>query len=735
MTDKVLRKFSTTWPFPLLIYKTRIVYNEVRKASGIAYILLELIQKSVDKFEPLENVLLGFGIPKDLHYLFGMELANLVTMGIVEADYRPEVFREQRYYSEIKLGDMRLTEKGRKMFIDGAIPTGQEKERAANIFFSPVTRKFDVESKLIYSDFSDSFLGEEFLEKVEIDISGLEDWLRANQTKVGLKAEERIVSYKTDEPQKKQTRIEDSLTVIITDKDMRFEFRTSDEAAFFFRYTTAEDITKGLSLKDKFKFKGNDKAAVPVTDLASLGEISAIYLPEDIQKQFARPCKIVFNRGKFGMSRTDRTTEIGADLSSVLLDGIDETAEFALLDTSGCKYYSPLNVRIPCEKLGGEAELNLLVERVCSAGRLENTLKTLFSGVSARPFDEESGRIVTYCVTMLGDETLYRTYAEEKLKTERSADAKIETLLKMNGVFSAIGAWKQTFYGFASDLFTESAAEIRLDNMIYKNTVLAPLKDSMRMSGAEYAERFSASVAGEPADLICQAMEAAGFGVNDILAVVNVVERYMQSVLQNEQILADTKLAAPYKTLAFNLWKLNDMLGVESTTQYTLKDDYNADEFFDTFTTLDNSAKAVEKYRPYAKSEYEELDGYFSIYKPIHEVLSIEKTAASHPENITKQYIDEHISRGRKNNAVCDLLVKLQFDLRKILQADDTTQANELIDMAKERGIIDRKEADMLHKLRICRNRLQHPDKGEAQFEQADIERWRDIVFSIGGNK
>ena len=106
-----------------------------------------------------------------------------------------------------------------------------------------------------------------------------------------------------------------------------------------------------------------------------------------------------------------------------------------------------------------------------------------------------------------------------------------------------------------------------------------------------------------------------------------------------------------------------------------------------------------------------------------------------HIENITKQYIDEHISRGRKNNAVCDLLVKLQFDLRKILQADDTTQANELIDMAKERGIIDRKEADILHKLRICRNRLQHPDKGEARFEQADIERWRDIVFSIGGNK
>ena len=65
---------------------------------------------------------------------------------------------------------------------------------------------------------------------------------------------------------------------------------------------------------------------------------------------------------------------------------------------------------------------------------------------------------------------------------------------------------------------------------------------------------------------------------------------------------------------------------------------------------------------------------YLSIFEPIHEILSIERTASSNPEKITKKYIDEYIARGKYKDAICDLLVKLQCDLRKLLQADRETQ-------------------------------------------------------------
>ena len=42
----------------------------------------------------------------------------------------------------------------------------------------------------------------------------LEDYLNANRTKVGLKEEERLVSFETEEPQKMNVRTEDNIASI-----------------------------------------------------------------------------------------------------------------------------------------------------------------------------------------------------------------------------------------------------------------------------------------------------------------------------------------------------------------------------------------------------------------------------------------------------------------------------------------------------------------------------------------
>ena len=60
-----------------------------------------------------------------------------------------------KYFGEIKVNEVALTTKGQKLFKDGAIPTGVEKERAKDIFFSPVTRKFDVQYNMPPSPLAD----------------------------------------------------------------------------------------------------------------------------------------------------------------------------------------------------------------------------------------------------------------------------------------------------------------------------------------------------------------------------------------------------------------------------------------------------------------------------------------------------------------------------------------------------------------------------------------------------
>ena len=92
MEERSLLKFKTTVPFPLLIYKVNVKYNEVRTASGVAYILLDLIDKTAGSEEKIGDVLLKFGIPRDLHYIFGQEIANLIGTEIYRQGMNVPIF-------------------------------------------------------------------------------------------------------------------------------------------------------------------------------------------------------------------------------------------------------------------------------------------------------------------------------------------------------------------------------------------------------------------------------------------------------------------------------------------------------------------------------------------------------------------------------------------------------------------------------------------------------------------
>lgn len=734
MEEKVIKQIKTSCPFPLLLYKTSVKYNEVRKASGIAYILLDLIQKTATSSEKMGEVLLKFGIPKELHYIFGKEIANLIGTEILQSIYPATHFLNPNYFSEIMVKDISLTAKGRKMFTEGAIPTGAEKTKTKDIYFSPVTRKFDVESKVAYMPLAACYLGEEFLDKVDIDISGLEDYINANTTKIGLKAEERMVSYETEEPKKLHVRKEDGMTIVIRPSGVEFSFETSDETAFFYKYYSSALMTEGLLMKNNYKFVNALKeiVSVPTVSITELDKAVNVHLPSDVQKQATRPCKVFLNKGRLGIERSDNVIKIDDKTSGIFLDWIDENAEFALVDNSAIHYYNALNVSMPCAKFGDTFEMQLLVESVASAEQYSELVKAIFEVVKNKPFDAESGRTVLFVVDGLKDTDLFGEYVEAKLSALKTADDKIELLMKMNAIFNKNAEWKAYFETFAKDLFEASVEEIRLDNMIYKTTVLSPIKEALGMTEIDYITNFTKHIAkDEDSDLVYQALETAGFETNVILGVVNVIEKYMQSVIIGQNILSETSLASKFQNVKINLWKLNDMLGIESVSEYTLKDDYNVDEFFNAYSTLQTSYKGIEKYKQYAAKEYAQVKQFMDIYEPIHDILSIERTASSHPDRITKKYINDYLAHGKYKDAICDLVVKLQYDLRELLSMGDEASAHDLIEEARSQKMIDGKQASNLHKLRMCRNGFQHPERTQIPFDKATIESWCEDVFSL----
>lgn len=737
MDETILKQLKTTCPFPLLIYKTSVKYNEVRKASGIAYIILDLIQKESKSNDKISDVLLKFGIPANLHYIFGQEIANLMSTDILSSHFDPSYFAKPTYFKQITIGDVELTPKGKKMFQDGAIPTGAEKVKVKDIYYSPVTRKFDVESKVPYMTLGSSFLGDDFMDHINVDISGMEDYINANRTKIGLKAEERVVSFECEEPQKMHTRKEEGMTIIIRPSGVEFKFDTTDENAFFNKYYTSRLMTDGLLAKNKYKFVNEKKdiVEVPTVSINELTNIINVYIPDDAQKQASRPCKFFFSKNRLGVKGVDTSMKLGVDDSTTLLNGLNSNAEFALLDKSSLKYYSPLNVVMPCEQLGDTFEMQLLVERTADEEVLKSVLLKLYDIYHDETFSAEIGKAILFIVELLKDSSYFEKYSTNQLSKYYSVDEQIDLLLKMNSSFQTNADWNEYFKVLGSNLVTNSINEIRLDNMIYKNTILTPLKNELKIGAQDYVKMFAEPVLGEDQNLVYQALETAGFETNQILGVVNVVETYMDKILNDESISADTSLADKFRTVSFNLWNLNDMLGIESYSEYTLKENFNVDEFFNAYSTLKTAIKSIKKYSKFARDKYNNMNKYLEIYEPIHELLAIEREASSHPDKITKKYIDDYISKGRFKNAICELSVKLQYDLRELLKADDKTEAFELINMAEQEKLIDNKKCSLLHKLRKIRNGLQHPEKEQIQYTKADIEEWRDIVFEIGGSE
>ena len=729
MELKPIKKIKTSCPFPMLEYKVDVLYNEVRKASGIAYIILELIQKSAMGSEKIAEVLKRFGIPSDLHYIFAKEIISLVANDILASAINVDLLESSKHFEQAYLGDFSLTTKGRKMFAEGAIPTGQEKAKTTPVFYSPVTRKFELVCTQSYAPLETSFLGDDFLDKVKYDVSGMEEYLKFVQTKIGLKAEEMIIKITYQEPKKLAAKAEENLTIAIDADGMDFSFATSDEKAFFERYYSSALMSAGMLMKDKYKFD----ASVPTVDFSSI-KADNLYIPSDAGKQAARPCKLFIGRGIHGYTRTDNVLryENGASY----LDILDDKAEFALLDNAGCKYYLPLNVRIPCKNFGDVFEIQLLVETVASDEQFKKVLQAIYLDCYERSCSSEISQTLSYIAAVLGDAEILNKYTQKKLSEFGTDEDRIDLLLRLNASFSKCEEWNAYFTEIAEVIFERYVASVELENIIFKNTVLTPLRRAMEMPEAEYISALAEPLKEkESAELVYQALESASFGESEILAVVNVIDIYATRVLERTPIDGATELASKFALYSSNLWKLCDMLGVENPNDYTLKDDYNIDEFFNIFATYSKAQKDVDKYKAYARASFEQLKRFDAIFNPVQEILSIERTASEHPEKITKKFIDEQISRGRYSVAISNLLIKAQYDLRVLLSADLSMGANELIDEAENQGIIKRDEANRLHKLRMCRNGLQHPEKRQIPFDKATLEEWRDTVFSLKGEQ
>ena len=280
MESKALFEVETAWPFPILQYTTNTSFVEVRKASGIAYILLQLISSLENNNEKLVAMLKGLGVPHDIHYIFAGELASMINLGIIQMQSGKEFGTE--LIGIYRVSDFEITKLGKQLFKEGAIPTGNDKVKKLYTYYD-VSRKdtlIKFDRKLFRLD--NSTLDENCVGDVVLTDSDIEMFINENMNQYAFRKGERISGFEHEPPEFLVYKMDDAVVLRILEDGVQIQAKDKEQDAFIHKFYNADTVTRIISAKKKYHFSEVIVSEVEEYDYNSLTDVTRICMPSQI---------------------------------------------------------------------------------------------------------------------------------------------------------------------------------------------------------------------------------------------------------------------------------------------------------------------------------------------------------------------------------------------------------------------------------------------------------------------
>ena len=720
-------KIKTKIPFPLVKLSVNIRFAKVQKPSGIGYIILALIKDAKDRHEKLGDILSRFGVPKDLQFIFADEIEVLLNRQILQVQNGSPYYRT--YFEDYTIGGFAFTENGERMFREGAIPMGDEGVKQIEIYYNPLTGEFQFQlpsgTKTKRLDQSES-LPADLMDKVEVDYSGLKEFIIDSAKSAELKKEERVLECEIKSTEYLCTAIEDNLEFQVDEDGAEVAFKISGAADFYEKYYTTQMLERAFDEKKKFSF---DVQAFVAKGFKGFKSLSAIHLPEDYKKQYDLTAKFVLSKdgGKIIIRRGGTTTALNGKAILAAAEAVYPNWSFIAIDGKEMRYYTATRVTLTERVLGKPVSVNLLVEQKFDAGEKQRILGAIFAECKLQDIKAEICMIINTLASMDAESNHIEEYMDSVMAQSKDRAKQAEALGIAINAFNG-EQWGELANKYAGQIFSGILTEITKENAAYQVKIA-------RMLGPDENDLFNAVAdrireKTKTTEELFVALTGAGFDVNKALGVANIVEAYIAKILSGSTGLPKSSLSDSFEGLAYNLNDLKKNLGINSTVKYAFRDGYNIDDFVKDFKAYAEKLKGLLKYREFARDGFAELAKYESIMQPVFDYIMVERNASSKPEQITESYIRSKISNGDWNRAICDMHIRLEWLLAKVLKAPKE-KALDLIDRAKKEKLIAVDTADLLHELRKFRNQLQHPSQEPLVYDRVKISAWADALFAI----
>lgn len=729
MESKALFEVSTAWPFPILQYTTNTSYVEVRKASGLAYILLQLISSSDDNSEKLVSTLKSLGVPSDIHYIFAGELAYMINYGIIQMKSGREFGSE--LIDMYQVSDLEITELGKKLFKEGTIPTGNDQVKKLNVYYDVSKKDTQVRSDYKLFRIENSTLDEACVGDTILNDDDVEMFISENMNKYAFRKGERISGYTHEKHEILVYKLDDAVSIKISQDGAVIQAKDRDRDEFIHKFYSVDTITRIMDAKKKYHFPEFILNNIKEYDFDALPGKAKIYMPSQIGNITNIKSALALNKN---CDIRGAECSLDRDNSAELMEkcGIDGIACY--FDNGKLFAIVPGRFGIRVEGYTEKCALNLIILQQVSDDIQTQLMREIFLNCIETDTPLEKIEIIRNLTRVSKCKDYLEQYSNYLLRDIESLTDKINLFIKINEKFLKEEYWKDYARTVSESLFETLCSSISVDSFVAQNILGKKLNEIIGMNDLMYISKLSKKLIEDEDDVIAfEALEGAGFSIDTVLSVVNVFKEYCKQVIDGVYVSGNSKLSGQFTLLGQVLSELRDLTGIDNPYEDSAELDFNHDRFYQVMTTFTDSIKKIEKYKAFALDEYKYLLFLQERFVEIKEVVTIEKEATKNPKNINKAYIDQLLKKSRYKDAICDLHVRLQYELNRLFEVKDMP-AFELLSDDKMLDYLAEEEINRLHALRKCRNGFQHPkEKRDVQYSEQIIREWCTIVEKLGG--
>ena len=701
-------KLETSMQFPFFKLNELVTYSEVKKPSGIAYILLVLISESKNKNDRLSKVLENFGIPKSLHYIFADNVQYLMNQGILE-----EFNFYKNEFDSYLIGSFQFTSKGKKIFAEESIPTGVNKELKVSLFYNiamnELTLKMDADldpKPLMECAITPEFMGRFKCEK------NVENFLNFQKGKgIGVKKEEIITSIEQLDLENWIGKYDCDMDIKGDDIDIKFDEPLLQK--FFDANYNQEMVNLVISYKNKFKFKSSFKDNLKLSTY-DFDRITGIIIPKEIDDVLKQKSQLLLTKGNY------RTSNGYMIISVDSIAKYDDLIEFIQVDMHDSVYaFIPGSFKFNNSIFG-----TIIIPLVVKIKLTDEDLKKIITPyvLSLSVYSEENFRELVRITNITDDLKLAKEIIEGYVS--KDAESNIVLLNEMKPYAISNGGILNIYRELLEKNYNNYMDNLTEDNLDTALKITTSVPKFLNIPNKDVLSKIFENLKFKNELKVYETLVSKGFDKSLVVLYVNPVKEILKIRNSEEKSLIDL---VNYDDA---LEEMKQITNISDYKSYLYNEEkINHNEFKTNYDKAFNLQKNVSIFRNGNEALFVNYDGFMKLFSTINDDINMVEAALKNPYNLKQELIEKKISSGEYQFVFVNLSTKLEAILKNKYKL--MGKLSDMLNDARSNGAIDKKIVSDLHDFRDNRNANVHPEDRTPNYDASDLRRWAKEIFDL----